>query len=207
MTVEKIVYVDRIVEKPVTVEKIVERIVEKPVTVTIEKIIEVPVVDKTESETITFMSQTITELQTKLQEKTQAPPVQPEAKIVYVDRIVEKPVTVEKIVERIVEKPVTVTIEKIIEVPVVDKTESETITFMSQAIKDLQNQLLFRSSSSADNSYQYQQSSSLTFNFDAHTRLMSILNNVLLKLEASSKDNTELKLIINNYESLLAEQK
>jgi hypothetical protein len=78
--------------------------------VTIEKIIEVPVVDKTESETITFMSQTITELQTKLQEKTQAPPVQPEAKIVYVDRVVEKPVTmtVEKIVERIVEKPVII---------------------------------------------------------------------------------------------------
>ena len=71
------VYVDR----PVTVEKVVERI------------IEVPIVNQSDTEIVVTLNKTIRELQTKLQEKAKEAK-EPEVRTVYVDR----PVTVEKIV-------------------------------------------------------------------------------------------------------------
>ena len=74
------VYVDR----PVTVEKVVERI------------IEVPIVNQSDTEIVVTLNKTIRELQTKLQEKAKEAKEakEPEVRTVYVDR----PVTVEKIV-------------------------------------------------------------------------------------------------------------
>jgi hypothetical protein len=78
--VERIVEVEKVVEKPV--EVIVEKIVEKPVEKIVEKIVEKPVEKIVEKEVIVE----------KIVEKP-------------VEKIVEKPV--EKIVEKVVEKPMT----------------------------------------------------------------------------------------------------
>ncbi len=85
----KVVYVDRVVEKPVyidrPVERIVERRVEVPVVKVVEKIVEKPV-DR-------FVDRPV-------------------------DRIVEKKVYVDRPVDRVVEKIVKVPVERIVEKPV-----------------------------------------------------------------------------------------
>jgi hypothetical protein len=110
-TIEKILEVEKIIERPIFTERVV--IVEKIVPVTVEveriqiveKIIELPV-ETTVIQEVEKIKEVVVEV----------------IKTVYVDRIVEKPVEViqwkEKIIERekIIEKPVIV--EKIVEVAV-----------------------------------------------------------------------------------------
>jgi predicted flap endonuclease-1-like 5' DNA nuclease len=129
-TVEKIVDrpVDRIVEKPV--EKIVEKMVDRPVEKLVEKLVDNPAhltrIRSLESEValIAGLRSTISKLEAtpaKVVEKIVDRPVEKIVeKIVTVEKIVDRPVekivTVEKIVDRPVEK--IVTIEKIVDRPV-----------------------------------------------------------------------------------------
>lgn len=113
----KIQYVEKIVEKPVEVEKIVEKIVEKPVEVEkiVEKIVEKPV-----------------EVE-KIVEKIVEKPVE-------VEKIVEKPVEVEKIVEKLVEVPVE--IEKPVEMTlklseIIPKNDQPRQEFDEKALNEL----------------------------------------------------------------------
>lgn len=93
-TVEKPVYIEKIVNQPYEVEKIVEKfidrpvetIVEKPVIQTIEKIVEKPIYHTVE-------------------------------KPFYIEKIVDRPV------DRIVEKPILQTVEKIVDRPIYQTVE------------------------------------------------------------------------------------
>ena len=104
--VEKTVYVDKIIEKPVYLDKIVEKEVE------VEKIVEVPVekiVEKVVEKPVEVVVEKIKEVEVEVEKIVEKP--------VYVDKIVEKIVEkpVEKIVEKVVEKPVEVIVEKVVE--------------------------------------------------------------------------------------------
>lgn len=131
-TVEKPVFIEKIVKQPVEVEKIVERIVDRP----IEKIVEKPIIQTVEKPV--FIEKIVDRPVEKIIEK---PVIQTVEKIVdrpvyqTVEKIVErpviqtveKPVYIEKIVDRpvekIVEKPIIQTVEKIVEKPVFQTVE------------------------------------------------------------------------------------
>lgn len=123
------------VEKPVYIEtppKIIDRpyyIKSPPETQVVEKIVDRPVFIKSPPETKVVQQQVIVEKPTIKEvlvpyEKTVYVQSPPETKIVHQDVIKEKPIYIEKIVnqpyevEKIVEKPVIHTVEKIIDRPI-----------------------------------------------------------------------------------------
>jgi len=143
-TVEKPVYIEKIVKEPYEVEKIVEkfidrpvdRIVEKPVIHTVEKIVDRPVIQTVEKPV--YIEKIVDRPVEKIVEKpiyqtvekiVDRPVIQTVEKIVErpVFQTVEKPVYIEKIVDRpvekIVEKPIFQTVEKIVEKPVYQTVE------------------------------------------------------------------------------------
>jgi hypothetical protein len=107
-TVEKPVFIERIVKQPYEVEKIVEKFIDRPV----EKIVDRPIIQTVEKIVDRPVYQTV--------EKIVEKPV-----IQTVERIVDRPVyhTVEKIVDRPVEKIVEKFVEKTVEKPVIQTVE------------------------------------------------------------------------------------
>ena len=109
--------VERIVHQPVEVQKIVEKIVDRPVYV------QSPPETKVVHQQVIVEKPVIKEVQVPV-EKTVFIPSPPETKIVhqpiiktiekpvYIDRIVQQPYEVEKIVEKIVDRPIIQTVEK-----------------------------------------------------------------------------------------------
>ncbi|KAL7028155.1 hypothetical protein ACKWTF_005741 [Chironomus riparius] len=93
-TVEKPVYIEKIVKEPYEVERIVEKFIDRPV----EKIVEKPVIHTVE----------------KIVDR---PVIQTVEKPVYIEKIVDRPV------EKIIEKPFFQTVEKIVEKPVIQTVE------------------------------------------------------------------------------------
>lgn len=107
--VEVPVHVDRIVEKPVPYPVTVEKIIEKPVDRIVEKQVQGPI-QKVFIEKIVEKPIHHTHYQPYQVTKTERIPVP-----YIVEKIIDRPVQVEKIVERIVDRPVEV--EKIVERP------------------------------------------------------------------------------------------
>jgi predicted flap endonuclease-1-like 5' DNA nuclease len=113
--VEKIVTVEKIVDRPV--EKIVEKIVDRPVekVVTVEKVVDKLVDNPTHLSRIkTLESEValIAGLRATIGRLESAPPKVVEK---IVEKIVEKRIPVDKIVEKIVDRPVEKIVEKIVE--------------------------------------------------------------------------------------------
>lgn len=121
-TVEKPVFIEKIVKQPVEVERIVEKIVDRPITVEkpiyvdrivdrpVEKIVEKPVYHTIEK----YIDRPVIQTVEKIVEK---PVIQTVEKPVYYEKIIDRPV------EKIVEKPVIQTVEKFIDRPVVQTVE------------------------------------------------------------------------------------
>ena len=135
------IYVDRVIEKPVTVEKIVEVPVEKIVekVVEVEKIVTVE--KPYEVEKIVYVDKPV-EVERIVEVQV---PVEVE-KIVEVDKIIEVPV--ERIVEKIVEVPVERIVEKVIEQPAEDPKVDELADEVQRLLAELEakdKELQFRS--------------------------------------------------------------
>ena len=114
-TVEKLVTVERIVDRPVEKVVTVEKIVDRPVEKIVEKLVDNPVHLRRVAELEAEVGQ-MAGLRSQINTLSSAPPKIVE-KVVTVEKIVDRPVekivTVEKIVDRPIEK--IVTIEKIVE--------------------------------------------------------------------------------------------